>query len=306
MPQWDDVELVVVAYRSRAQVEAMLAGLPANLPVAVVDNSDGADGLGALVTARPHGRYLSGGGVGFARAANLGARTSTASVVVFVKPSARPTTADLATLVEDVVTDPGCSASAAVLTDPEGRSQRGVGGWEPSPRRALVHAVGLHKLWPHAGIYARPPIGVPLEVDWVNGGVMAVRRETFLELGCFDEGFHVFNEDMAFGWASRQHGLRQRLRTDVAVPSAVGGSGGPALDLWRLRGASMARYLDRYHPGRRVGNEVAVVVLALGSLARAAVQTLRRDGDEARASRVYARGLLTRRAYMEGRLVSRR
>ncbi len=73
-----DVELVVVAYRSRAQVEELLAGLPEDLPLTVVDNSDGSDGLADVVAARAHGRYLRGGGVGFARAAKLGARTSTA------------------------------------------------------------------------------------------------------------------------------------------------------------------------------------------------------------------------------------
>ena len=45
----------------------MLAGLPADLPLVVVDNSDGSDGLADVVRARPRGRYLEGGGVDFAR-----------------------------------------------------------------------------------------------------------------------------------------------------------------------------------------------------------------------------------------------
>ncbi len=298
----DDAEAIVVAYRSRANVEALLTRLPADLALAVVDNSDGADSLRDLVEARPNGRYLSGGGVGFARAANLGARTSSARVLLFVKPTVRPSTADLAALVADVTTDPRCSASAATLLDEDGRAQMGTAGWEPSLRRSVVHALGLHKVFRRSGIFARPELGRPLAVDWVNGGCMAVRRETFHELGCFDEDFHVFNEDVAFGRASRAAGMVQRLRTDVAVIQAAGGSGAPSLDMWRLRGASMARYLRKNHP--RAAAELMVAVLGAGYLVRVLARVLSRDLLRAREQWAYTRGIVSGRAYMAGRLVT--
>ncbi|MEX5719292.1 glycosyltransferase [Geodermatophilus maliterrae] len=299
-----DVELVVVAYRSRAQIEQMLAGLPTDLPLVVVDNSDGADGLEEVVLARPGGRYLRGGGVGFARAANLGARTSSAEHLVFVNPDTRPTTSDLATLVEDVATDPRCSASGGTLVEDDGRSQIGVGGWEPSVRRAAVHALGLHKPFPRAGIYARPVIGEPEELDWVSGGCMAVRRQTFLDLGCFDEDFYVYNEDVAFGRASRRGGLVPRLRTDVPIAGSSGGSGAPSLEMMRLRGASMAQYLRKFHPRFRA--EVMVVLFGLGYAIRSAVQVLRRDRRRAREFWAHAVGTFTGRAFVGGRLVTSR
>ncbi|MBM7807025.1 hypothetical protein JOD57_002862 [Geodermatophilus bullaregiensis] len=297
----DDAEVVVVAYRSRTNVEALLAALPAHLPLAVVDNSDGTDGLRELVEARPNGRYLAGGGVGFARAANLGARTSSAQVLLFVKPTVRPSSADLATLVADVTGDPNCSASAATLLNEDGSTQMGTAGWEPSFRRALVHAAGLHKLFPRAGIFARPELGRALEVDWVNGGCMAVRRETFERLGCFDEDFHVFNEDVAFGRESRARGMVQQLRTDVGVRQAAGGSGAPALDMWRLRGASMARYLRKHHS--RVAADLMVAVLGAGYLVRVVTRVLARDLEEARVHWAYTRGVVSGRATMAGRPV---
>jgi GT2 family glycosyltransferase len=299
-----DTELVVVAYRSRAQVEQMLAALPTDLPLVVVDNSDGADGLEQLVVARPGGRYLRGGGVGFARAANLGARTSSARHLVFVNPDTRPTTGDLATLVEDVATDPSCSASGGTLVEPDGRSQIGVGGWEPTVRRSAVHALGLHKLLPRAGIYARPVIGRPEALDWVSGGCMAVRRQTFLDLGCFDEDFYVYNEDVAFGRASRRAGLAQRLRTDVPITGSSGGSGAPSLEMMRLRGASMAQYLRKFHP--RVRAEVMVALFGLGYAVRAAVRALRRDHRRAAEFWAHAVGTFTGRAFVGGRLVTSR
>jgi GT2 family glycosyltransferase len=299
-----DVELVVVAYRSRAQVEQLLAGLPADLPVVVVDNSDGSDGLRELILARSHGRYLEGGGVGFARAANAGARSSTADYLVFVNPDTRPTPDDIATLVEDVATDPLCAASAGTLVEPDGRAQIGVGGWEPSLLRAAVHAVGLHKLLPDRGIFARPAIGQPLAVDWVSGGCMAVRRQTFLDLGAFDEDYYVYLEDVEYGRASRARGLRERLRTDVTIRGSSGGSGAPSLEMMRLRGASMTRYLRRHHS--TAGAVPVIACIGLGYAVRAAERWMRRDPQRAREHWAYAMGSFTGRATVGGRVVTDR
>ena len=299
-----DVELVVVAYRSRSEIEKMLAGLAADLPLVVVDNSDGSDGLEQLVLDRPHGRYLKGGGVGFARAANMGARTSTAEYLVFVNPDTRPTDADLATLVEDVASDPRCAASGGTLIEPDGRAQLGVGGWEPSVRRAAVHAAGLHKIFPRAGIFARPTIGAPERLDWVSGGCMAVRRQTFLDLGCFDEDFYVYNEDVAFGRTARARGLAQRLRTDVSISGSSGGSGAPSLEMMRLRGASMARYVRKHHP--RLRADAMAGLICLGYAVRAAEQVVRGDRPRAREHWAYALGALTGQAFVGGRRVTTR
>ena len=296
-----DVELVLVAYRSRAHVEQLLAGLPEDLAVAVVDNSDDADGLRAVIEARPHGRYLAGGGVGYARAANLGARTSTAEFLVFVNPDTRPAEKDLATLVDDVAEDPGCSGSGATIVDEDGRALLGVGGWEPTVRRALVHAVGLHKRFPQAGIYARPAVGEAIDLDWVSGGCMAVRRQTFLDLGCFDEDFYVYLDDVSYGRASRQRGLRQRLRTDIPVTGDSGASGAPSLEMMRLRGASMSRYLFKHRSA-----VPAVAILACyvaGYAVRTVEQVLRGDRRRAREHWQYAVGALTGSATVAGRTV---
>ena len=282
----------------------MLAGLDPDLPVAAVDNSDGSDGLEELILARPNGRYLHGGGVGFARAANLGARTSTADYVVFVNPDTRPSNEAIAALVEDVATDPRCAASGATLIEADGRAQLGVGGWEPSVRRAAVHAAGLHKRYPRAGIFARPAIGEPEYLDWVSGGCMAVRRQTFLDLGCFDEDFYVYNEDIAFGRTARARGMVQRLRTDVTVAGSSGGSGAPSLEMMRLRGASMARYLRKHHP--RLRADLIAALICLGYVVRAAEQVMRGNRQRAREHWAYAMGALTGQAFVGGRLVTTR
>lgn len=295
-----DVELVIVAYRSRAQVQELLDGLPPDLPLVVVDNSDGADGLKDVLGDRPAARYLSGGGVGFACAANLGVRTSHAEFLVFVNPDLRPRAEDLAELVQDVADDPRCAASAAMRVDTAGRPQMN-GGWEPSVKRSLIHAMGAHKIFRRSGLFARPRVGESLAVDWVSGGCMAVRRETFCSLGCFDESFFVYCEDVAYGRVAREHGLTPRLRTDVTIVGASAGSGAPTVEMSRLRGAAQTRY------ARTRNGALAAFAIKACNASGYAIRAVQRRmlGDRAlsRSYWAYVQGAVTGRASVAGRVV---
>lgn len=246
-----DYEIVLVAYKSAGLVRALLDALPGR-PVAVVDNGRGVDGLAEVVAGRPGVRYLDGPGRGFASGANLGASTSTHDIVIFVNPDSSPTPEILDALAADVAADPGLGAVSATTVLPDGGVEIGVGGWEPTARRALVHAVGAHKVFPTAGLWARPVPGQPIELDWLSGACMAVRRSTFADLGGFDEQFFVYNEDVAFGRSLREAGLRQRVRTDLLVPHLGGGSGDGKTHMLRLRGASLVRYVRMHHPASTV------------------------------------------------------
>ena len=120
-------ELVIVSYRSRPQVEGLLANLPGDLPICIVDNAGGVDGLVELVKSRRDARYVDGGGSGFARAANQGARTSQYEVVVFGNPDSRPSIGDYCELVRTVVADPCCAAASATMVS-SGRGRRARDG----------------------------------------------------------------------------------------------------------------------------------------------------------------------------------
>jgi N-acetylglucosaminyl-diphospho-decaprenol L-rhamnosyltransferase len=291
-------ELVIVSYHSRPQIEGLLAGLPADLPLVVVDNARSADGLAELIADRPNARYLDGAGQGFAKAANLGARSSRYQYLIFVNPDCRPALPSLDALVADLAAAPATASCAATLVSADGSVEIGTGGWEPTLRRTLVHAVGLHKLLPEAGLFARPRPYLPLRVGWTSGACMAVRASTFLGLGCFDEGFYVYNEDVAFGRTVRARGLVQSLRTDLLVPHAAGGSGAPSREMLRLRGASMTRYVSQ-HNSRRVARLIRIS-LAIGYLTRVAEQLALRNRPRALEHYSYVLGILTGRASVAG------
>ncbi len=285
----NDLELVIVTYFSRDLVADLLSALPVDVPVVIVDNSQGADGAADLVADRPHGRYLTGEGRGFAPAANLAARTSERPYLVFVNPDTHPAYEQLATLVDDLVRDDTLGAVAATTVAPDGRVELGVGGWEPNLLRTLVYATGLHGRFPLAGLYARPEPGKPIELDWLTGACMAVPRERFVSLGGFDESFFLYNEDMSYGRQVREAGLSSRLRTDVLVPHAGGGSGAPKPVMLQMRGASMVRYLARHSSPGAV--QLMRLTLSAGALGRGLVSLLRGRVPAARGFWAYNRGL---------------
>src|SRR4051794_11311680 len=94
-----DYEVVLVTYRSRPLVEQLLERLPADLPVVIVDNAHGVDGLPEVASARRAVRYVDGPGAGFASGANRGARSSVHENVIFVNPDSSPSVAQLDALV---------------------------------------------------------------------------------------------------------------------------------------------------------------------------------------------------------------
>ena len=282
-------EVVLVTYRSRALAEALLRRLAADTPVVIVDNAQGHDRVDEMAARRPGTRYLPGPAEGFARAANLGARTSEAEFVLFVNPDSAPEPDQLEALVAGLEQDSHLIAIGATTVLADGRVELGVGGWEPTVWRCLAHALGLHVCWPTAGVYARPVPGRPLDLDWLSGACLAVRRADFLALGGFDERFFVYNEDMAFGRRAREAGWGLALRTDVLVPHLGAGSGEAKPRMFQMRGASMMQYVGSFNgPAATAMIKMALSVGTLGRRVRAHVEG---RPDLARAHAAYLTGI---------------
>lgn len=297
----EEVEVVIVCYRSRPLVEELLTGWPDQLRIALVDNSGNTDGLCDYAEALPRIRYVDGGGQGFARAANRAAFSSDRTYVVFVNPDARPDVSQLEALVWGLARDLG-AASHAALTTTEGGIDLGS-GWEPSVARTAIHALGLHKIWPRAGLFARPARDRIPDLDWTAGDCMAVRTDQFRWLGGFDDAFFLYSEDVGFGRRAHGAGLRTVLRGDVLVPHVRGTSGAPELEMSRVRGASFAHYVVR---GHSLGRATAMrALLVAGYSARMVLRTLNRDWTRVRMHEALVRGLITRRAEVNGVEVSR-
>jgi GT2 family glycosyltransferase len=166
--------------------------------VVVVDNEGGGEEIEAA-RARAGVRVLdAGGNVGFAAGSNLGAREARGEVLVFLNPDtvvAQGAIAQLAKTLEDESV--GIAMARLLLLDePEKLNASGV----------AVHVTGVG--W--AAQFGEPAESVRelVDVPSASGTAMAMRAETFRELGGFAEELFMYVEDVELGWRARLAGYR--------------------------------------------------------------------------------------------------
>ena len=279
--------VVVVAYRSRAPLTGFLDSIGTEVPVVVVNNSMDEDDLRDLVDSRPNVTQIdAGGNLGFSAGANAGARATDAEFLVFMNPDTLPRRSELDRMME--VFD---ESEAVASCGPTGIRTAG-GGALPTIPRVLAHVLGLHKVFPTIGLYYYPRHAERLEVGWISGSCLAIRRSDFEVIGGFDERYFVFMSDFDLGRRLVERGRMQVLLADVVVEHFDGGSSQlPSAWAWEQRGKGWGQYLNLTMSGvRRV---VIAWLLVNGFRARRLLYRLLRRGNKATEMAVYLEALRT-------------
>jgi N-acetylglucosaminyl-diphospho-decaprenol L-rhamnosyltransferase len=158
--------------------------------------------------------------LGFAANVNRGVRATSAPFVVVSNPDAVASPGAVDALVAFAEHHPHAGILGPEMHYPDGR-------WQPSRRRfptvgaTIVRRTPLRLVFPperyqrgHYQLDDRPT--EPTPADWLLGGFLLVRRETFDALGGFDEGFRLYGEDIDFAYRAHQAGWERWL-----VPAAT-------------------------------------------------------------------------------------
>jgi GT2 family glycosyltransferase len=182
--------------------------------VVVVDNAS-TDGSERGVQHRDRTSLVrSARNLGFAAGVNLGARSADGTWLILCNPDAHPQPGDVARLVADLGEDVG--AIAPLQVDAVGRPKAETGGFDPTIARYLLWALvptrwhGRHGPW----LSAIPSSG-DVELDWVSGALLAIRRDAFERVGGLDERFFLYHEDVELGRRLRRAGYRVVCRTSI-------------------------------------------------------------------------------------------
>ena len=270
------VAVVAVTYSPGESLTKFLDTLAnaTNHPLDIVLADNGStDGSVQAAAGRPGVRVLvTGGNIGYGRAANLGVRETTAEFVVVANPDIEWEPGSLDQLLAAARRWPTGAAFGPLIHTPEGLvypSARAL----PSLVRGVGHAL-LGWWWPSNPFTAayRVERETPRErtAGWLSGSCLLLRRDAFDEIGGFDPGYFMYFEDLDLGDRFGQAGWQ-----NVYVPSAVVlHTGGHATSKNAARmAAEHHRSAWRYLSGRYRGWRWLPVRIALriGLLVRAAL-----------------------------------
>ncbi len=203
--------VVVLTYNTRDLVLQCLSNfydyaIRLGWQIIVVDNGSTDDTARALNEKFPDAELLrSDQNLGFAGGINLGLRRAAGQVIVLMNSDVSASAETLQGAAEALLAQPGVGALSPLLRTPDGKPQAFAFGDDQTPgyllRRGLKAILGL-------GPMHQWGVQHPLEVDWISGACMLVRREVIEQVGLLDERFFLYFEDNDWCLRMRKAGWR--------------------------------------------------------------------------------------------------
>jgi N-acetylglucosaminyl-diphospho-decaprenol L-rhamnosyltransferase len=216
-----DATAVVVNHNSGPRLGPLLEALLGEVgTVVVVDNASSDHSIQTAEGRDRVGVVRNDANRGFAAAANQGARSVTSEWLVFVNPDAQLRPGQVQTLLSGVPAD--VAAVAPLQVDQNDLPRSETGGYEPTLSRYLVWALVPVRFHRRRGPWLAPPWPQSdMDLAWVSGALLGVRRAVFESLGRFDERFFLYHEDVDLCRQARRAGYRVICRPSVRLVHEV-------------------------------------------------------------------------------------
>lgn len=215
--QIDDV--AVIHHRTPALLERALSHLsdvaPAT-PVQVLDTGPDPDEARRAARVHPRASVVPLANHSYAHAFNQALKQARGDLVVVMNADVwvGPTTLDA---LAAPFGDPDVALVGPLARTPDGRLQDQ--GW---PYR-----------WHRRAVIARGPFAT-VDVPWLSGYLLAVRRDAAMDVGGMDAGLRFFNEDLEWSYRLRRAGWRCRLVGEEVAH--VGGAATPVAGRFLVEG----------------------------------------------------------------------
>jgi GT2 family glycosyltransferase len=255
-----------LAYEPIANCLDSLAPYAAPADVVVVDHQSQAPSLDALAARFPWTRFISStANPGFAAGVNRGVRETRGEFVLLLNPDCI-VDSDPRPLASWLAAHPKAAVCGAVVRETDGSIQASARGFPGIATGLAGRTTWLTRIWPDNPWTTRNLVrGVPdcpIEVDWVSGACMMVRREAFDAVGGMDEQFFMYWEDADLCRRLKEAGWGTFYHPAVTITHLTGQSSQHAREM------SLAAFHDSaYRYYRKHGNPL------LAPLAFAALRT---------------------------------
>lgn len=261
-----DVSVTIVNWNATSALEACLRSVFATRPgveyeVIVIDNGSD-DSIDALMGEFAHAVWVRNStNIGFGKAQNQAIRLARGRYVLLLNNDAMVEPDTIPTLARFMDQHPevgscGCPDHRQVSL---GTAYSGAFRDYPS-----LHRITIENLWavvrpPHSwdlrrlagAVYRWMGEALPqahhVEVAWIVGALLCVRKEAFDEIGGFDERFFLFDEDIDLCRRMRDAGWKVAFTNSTKFTHFGGASSSVRRDIERIRGDSRALYFRKYH-----------------------------------------------------------
>lgn len=213
-----DVSVVIVTWNTRGELEACLESLSrhtrtASMELVVVDNAS-TDGTVAMIkTGWPDVRLVENErNAGFARGCNQGMRVASGELILLLNSDTYVEDDVVGRCVGELRARPDVGMLGCELRFPDGRRQH-TANRSLSVRLSLVRNLWIYRLLPRSR-RGKTLLGgywegdADIEVDWLAGAFLLLRRELFERSGGFDERFYMYGEDSEWGMRLRRMNVR--------------------------------------------------------------------------------------------------
>lgn len=236
------VDAVIVTYNSAASLGRSIASCrrcPDIESITVVDNASTDRSVSAARLAGADVVKVNGNNEGFARAVNYGVATGAADLVLLLNPDAEMNNEALGCLISALVDDASAVMAGPVLLSPPG-TFKGVARQKAMQLGARRFSTVVNRLvwWLPLSVGLRPAWGTPeyrqgpamaartdsVQVDYLSGTALLLRRSFLAEIGGLDERFFMYSEDEDLGRVARARGRRALLVPQARVMHVGGAS----------------------------------------------------------------------------------
>jgi GT2 family glycosyltransferase len=197
--------------------------------IVVVDNAS-PDGSAGMVRAEFAGKVTliaNDANRGFGAAHNQAIASSTGRYVFFVNPDSRMLGPDLLRRMIDYMdANPGIGALGPRILNPDGTLQFSARRFPPMFAGIFRHTL-LGRLFPRnrfvrGYLMTDNPHDSIMDVDWLSGSALMVRREMIDRIGAFDERFFMYCEDVDLAKRAHDAGWRVVYYPEVEVSHRIG------------------------------------------------------------------------------------
>ena len=190
------------------------------------------------------------GNVGFARAANMGAKAAHGTVLVVLNPDAFLQDGCIKALRAALQDRPTPCLVGARILNPNGTEQRGARRGEVTPVTSLLSLTHLSKSF--GGLksfeihHEDDPTPIRrVQVPTISGACFAMRRYDFFTVGGFDTGYFLHVEDVDLCWRVRQAGGEVLFEPRARVVHLGSTSMKSPLKVEFWKGVGLARYFRK-------------------------------------------------------------